>query len=593
MPYKIPDDLIPKPKQVWISKSKSGLEVFQLQKKALAKLVVPNCPSDAPFGIGLNTFKTLSEIASSRKFPILIPETLVYGYGFENPTLLYTDIKQGLQVIPKLSAQSFEIFLKILSSQRALTNSVIGPLALGKCPNSQFNKLYMRENELKQEFKCIHKTDVVIQRYIVAKGNMCSKYRVVLYEDDIKVFKISNKMRFDRSEYEKKQDCDSKPGTESSFIKSPAIITRNEKKSYQGTSLKAELVRKLTSKTEYFTKFSMTSQKEKKYETLEEFMNSIPLIQPKYNIGNLYAQLSKPRPKTIDTFENLSEDIVNGKISNKLRSMFCTDTKNIEVTNIIELKSQKILNSLGPLCKFIKETLDLFFLIKNNLKISEMICDFAEDTNKKIYFLQVKHTKCKSINYVPLKNIKLSNKFVCPGEHCYDKPPSLQTELFAQSILLPTKKVAPNKCKILLGTILGEKLDPIKNYKHINPRLFERVRVCENCFHFYNDKNERKAFENKSVGKLQYNFSDIPENEEEEILPMEENVRRFTLRREKSYMGMLGAKLYKFQKEMLSKIKASPPKPAIKKEFTVFDCKKRTIDKAIHYDDFIKSTFVV
>lgn len=589
IPKKLPEELIPRPKQVWMSKPKSGFEVAQLQKKNLAKTVMPSGPSDAPFGLGLNSYKVLSEISVTRKLSIPIPETLVYGYGFESPTLLYTDTKQVLQIIPKLSMQSFEIFLKILISQRNLSPNIISPLGLSKSPNSIFNKIYMRENDLKQDLKNIHKTDSVIQRYILPKGSMSSKYRVVMRREDTKAFKVINKSRFDRSANDIIQVNESKQDNESSFLR-PSTTTQHEKKSYLGSNLKTEIVKSLTKKEILLNKKSTSTFKENKYDTIEDFMASIPQEQEKYDLAQLYTQIYKPQSKTQDYFDDLPEDFINGKITNKLRSMFCTYTKNIEASNIIELKSQKILDNLTALFNYIKETLDLALLIKNNYKISELTCDFAEDTDKKLYFLQIKHAKCKKINYMPLKSIKMFKKFTCPGEHCDDKVPSYHNELFAQSVLYPTKKVIPSKCKVLLGTILGEKTGQNDNIKKLNPRLFEGVRVCENCFLYYNEKNDKRLIECRSLGKFKdFDISgEGDKDKDEDFVPVEERYKKRKLKCEDNYMSMLGIRLHKFQKEILSRALVSQPKIVLKKERSVFACKKKSIDNATHYSDFVK-----
>jgi hypothetical protein len=317
-------------------------------------------------------------------------------------------------------------------------------------------------------------------------------------------------------------------------------------------------------------------------------MESIPQEQEKYDLVQLYTQLYKPRPKTQDYFDDLPEDFINGKITNKLRSMFCTYTKKIEASNITELKSQKILDTLTALFNYIKETLDLALLIKNNYKISELTCDFVEDVDKKLYFLQIKHAKCKRVNYMPLKSIKMLKKFACPGEHCEDKIPSYHNDLFAQSVLYPTKKVIPNKCKVLLGTILEEKIDQNDNIKNLNPRLFERVRVCENCFLYYNEKNDKRLIECRSLGKFKdFNISEEGDKDED-FVPIEESYKKGKLKCEDNYMSMLGIRLHKFQKEILSRALASQPKMVVKKERSVFDCKKKSIDNATHYSDFVK-----
>ena len=157
------------------------------------------------------------------------------------------------------------------------------------------------------------------------------------------------------------------------------------------------------------------------------------------------------------------------------------------------------------------------------------------------------------------------------------------TEIFVQSILLPSKKVLPAKCKVLRGTILGDKLSPNNSLQQLHPRLFERVQVCPNCFLVYNDWTD-----NNMQSVLEHNGKHYLEDEDE-ILPVDYSVNKIKIRREPNYMGELGAALHRYNRNIIKKIYLRGSEmDVMKKEKSVFDCKKKSIDNAIRLEEFMK-----
>ena len=544
-------------------------------------MITPYSSPDGTVGCGLNTSKLLADIITQRPLPLLIPETIVYGYGFEVPTLIFTDNKGYVQILPRLQQSNFQTLTDIFSELRIINPSIIAPLALIKAPLSQYNKILMRNNELNLEWKNIHKSDIVIQRYILPKGTKCSKLRAKLKDNEIKIFKITNKNTFDRSNYEKNSDSLIRLNLTSGKI-SPQPESIKIPNNTDHRRSRIDFYRNSSSPIKVSNSIMLSPVKEVKYDNITEFMKSIYLNSSKSDISVLYQKLLKNNSRTADERETITEDIINGKITSKLRSMFCTESKNSSLSTIVELKSPKNTQGILKIFNMLKDHINTNILQPQNLKLTEIMCDFIEDYNKNIYFLQVKFAKFIQNVYVPLKSIKLFKKFSCPGDYCSGY--SNQNDLIEQIIALPKKKVLPKKCKILLGTILGEKLDPNDSLQQLNPRLFERVRVCANCFLVYNEKYEKKVDQNVRRKTL------VLENdlEENETRPVKNVSNKIKINKEYSYMGELGMKLHKINREALYKSVQNIRKKSItKKYFTPFDHKKKSIDKAIHLEEFL------
>ena len=126
------------------------MEVNLLREQELIDLITPLYEPIGVIGYGLQTSRLLFDVFSQKPLNLLVPETLIYGYGFERPTLLYTDYK-GLVQSKKIDENSYDSFIEILKSNQIINSSLISPLAVLKSSNSQFHKIFMRSNELKTE----------------------------------------------------------------------------------------------------------------------------------------------------------------------------------------------------------------------------------------------------------------------------------------------------------------------------------------------------------------------------------------------------------------------------------------------------------
>jgi hypothetical protein len=491
----LPKVKVLKPQRVWISKSKTSKQLIIDQGEKLIKTITPLITPEGILGHGLETIKLLIELSFQKPLKILIPETIVYGHGFEFPTFVYSDHKGFIKSSSTLLGNCFDSIYENFSACRLNNPIVTSPLALQKTPDGRNNKIYMHKNELLTDFQNISKDETLIQRYILPKGNICSKLRVIFRDSQVKIYKITNKHRFDKS-----------------------------------------------------------------------------------NVSNLFTQATCAK-KTSP--EPTSDDSIG--IQTELIKIFCTDSKNIKNSTISEQKSVKNSQKLAETFNTLKESINSIILINSNQKLSELICDFIEDYNKNIYFLQVKYYNCINYNHVPLKSLKNFKKFKCPGEYCSEKVSRSESiEGISKSFLLQSRNIVPNKCKVFRGAVFGQNNCESGTFQMLNPRLFERVRVCPDCFIAYNEKNSSKInYENMNNTNL------CKKSDEIEVLVKNQFFGKIKINKNPEYMSQLGKKVSDISKKLIRQ--ASGDFRSIrpqKKKSTVFFDQKKVIENILKLEEF-------
>jgi hypothetical protein len=555
---KKPEDVFKNQKKIWSEKPKTGVELSQKYSKELMDCLssqIEEDSVDSPFLCEIFTMKLLKDISKSRQLQIPIPESVIYGHGFDSATYIFNDSKGTLNYLPKQTTKTLEIISKIFSHHRHLTPLITGPVAIYRGSNSDSNKLYMREKELKSDLHSLHKKDVLVQRYILPKGSISSKFRVVLRHETIRVFKVSNTGSFDRSAYIKK---------------------KKEPQSNQigvFPNLKLELVKKLTEKSFIFNRSGFSVKNESHFEDIAEFMNCIQPFELPVKLEDLYCELFKMQGKTSNEPVEPNDDVIAVKIYSKLKSMFCTYSKSSYSSKITEIKSQRICESLTSLFNYIKEVINSSVLREKNLKISEFICDFFEDSSKNIFFSQIKSCRCVKSLYIPLKNSikekQRKKKFSCPGKYCQLTSSAQILNNSDDSTVKISKTFLNSKFSVLRGTLEQEKFDQIDNIQKLNPRLFEKVQVCENCFKTYNE-NLKKPLEDSKVQKKIEN----PQKNKQDP----------------KYMAGISQKLNLFTRissDMINHVEGRKEVKRMTRNCSFFDVKRRSILKAIQIEDFL------
>lgn len=389
---------------------------------------------------------------------------------------------------------------------------------------------------------------------------MVSKFRVVFKDEVVRVFRITNRVRFDTKSLEQEEDFESC----SKAVRLPLLRSLNEK---------------------ILTKTSFSSNKEHENSILE-FLNAIKQDLVKEDLASLIGKLEKIGDGGPDGEKETLDEVNSLSFVNQLRKMFCVYAENEEFSKVVELKCLGNFKELVNSFLVLKDCVNGTVLMQMNKKIEVFMCDFFEDCGKSIYFSQVKYCKCVESIHIPLKVVMKKNKekhkFKCPGKYCNQSVNANQVEVFAESILMPSKKVFPKKCKILVGTISDEKFENSDNMQKLNQRLFERTQVCKNCFSIYTEKLSKnqelsKTYIDPRKKEQTLDFKDIFNDTETHI-----NVRKNF-----SYMGKLGVKMFSFTKMQLMKNLQLPKVQSQKKVLTMFDLKKSSIIEDIKFDEFL------
>ena len=191
---------LPPKKKVWLSSTKSASVIAKIKEEALlSQVLYTDASISGHLKCGLNFFHIIASVC--RKFPlnINIPETLIYGHGFETPTFIYTDTNGILKYKSRINSLQLETIQEIFEYHRCkIKKTYTMPLAIVKCQNSLYDRILMKGSELKNEIKNGLKSDFIFQRYIFPRGNKACKLRVIWQEGiETKFYTITNKQRLD------------------------------------------------------------------------------------------------------------------------------------------------------------------------------------------------------------------------------------------------------------------------------------------------------------------------------------------------------------------------------------------------------------
>lgn len=86
----------PQEHKVWLSRSRGPEAVAKQYSEELFNEVryADTSFANTPWVPGLQSYYILHSLSKKTKLKINIPDTFIFGYGFENPTYIYTD-EQG------------------------------------------------------------------------------------------------------------------------------------------------------------------------------------------------------------------------------------------------------------------------------------------------------------------------------------------------------------------------------------------------------------------------------------------------------------------------------------------------------------------
>ncbi|CAG9310427.1 unnamed protein product [Blepharisma stoltei] len=546
-------------KRTWISKSKSGKEVIKQREMEIIQQIKfdANSNPSSLLQTGLHSYKGIAEIASHTKIYANMPETLIFGYGFESPTLLYTNEEGVLQVQQRLLPPQIDILIQILETWRFSNHSgVVCPLCIIIAPNSQFNRILMRESELKYEIKNAHKTDLIVQRYVLPKGRKSCKIRIVWTNKEIKVYKITNIERLDGKKehnpldsvyyYTKVNDIRKKYGNDRVPLTNHIKVSVKNQEQYNKALENVEIlimnekthemrIKSMTHLNDQKTKdleklefdYDISDDKTKKFSSkfldtsmgfydhfkwdhsstpkvpikpssaiyaeknadedlISYIKESIPSSPPQISLKKLYHSLSKVTRNEDEEDFPFDGSQLSNYFANKLRNMYCTDFSNPEKSVIYEMKTLKSYDKAIKQLHEIRKGINSSLLSKENQRLSQLVLDFAEDEFNNFYFLKIKAFQCEQKIH---KSLQLKGKnlnFICQGEHCSNLISDSQSDSFN----IPGDQDKSGKFMILRGAMIDDKNEEKELSKMLNPRLYERVPVCRNCYKTYTLKDK-------------------------------------------------------------------------------------------------------
>lgn len=516
----------PSQKKIWLSQPKTPENITKIRRKNLVEPI--SCYETLktmPMGCGLDNFKVLADLCQVHEISLTIPETVIIGYGFPSSVLLYTDEKGFLRVKKDLNTYHLKVLLDILEKYRCDNNhKYIGPLAIKREPDSNYNKIFMKKSEIVLEWKESYKVDVIIQRYILSKGTKSSKIRISMNRD-FKIFKIVNKIRQDF-----KEDRQSKISTASLKFNINSLNQKNifteiledchssslYGKSYEYFDFKNPDLNNLKNQDLYASRqsieknfnrfnprksiFNPVNPVKKNVLNIAEYLKACIDNPPCESIQQLLKKLKDAKKEYYDFDINTDDKIHSSLFREKLNSLFCLSIKNSSRSDVYEIKTFKGLSQALEMMNEFKRIINGYFLSQSGQKLTKLICDFVEDSHQNIYLIKIKNYEFTQITNFSFKKSP-TESFFCPGKYCDKQIKNFYNKVFRiQSYKILKKTIVAHEKKFD---------DPILM---LDPRLYEKVRVCKNCFNVYT-----KKFSKSNKKTLGYGFNIKSFNEKETL----------------------------------------------------------------------------
>ena len=500
-------------KRIWYSKPKTSEEINQQRSsKLLVSLSHKEETPQKPIDCGIKMLKVLAELCQRHDIYITLPETIIVGYGFQSPILLYTNEKGLLKVQQDLNNSQLKILLEIFEKYRRDPNyRYIGPLAIKREPNSAYNKVLMKQSEIVLEWKEAYKVDLIMQRYILSKGVKTSKIRISLTKE-LKIYKIVNKTRqdFKEDKFSKVQTAPVnvkrskspqknifnevaeenrtrlvKLGTQDLNNRRSILRVLDSAKKQENLSLKSPY--KSAELSRCFTKLDLTSNISVRKSI---FIVNDPIPAPsKKIISNLHEYFqSCLGPVSSKTIEELQRSLLNCKnddahfllddmmytnfFREKINKIFCIKSYDLSKVEVYDIKAFKGLENALNMIKELKRIINGYIFANYGLKVTKLVCDFIEDINQNVYFLKIKTYEYYKRKDYQIKKTPANLMFHCPGKYC---------------------KINNNKRKtnsFQTYDILNKHITDDTNFNdlsyHRNPhKLHQKVKVCKDCFDYY------------------------------------------------------------------------------------------------------------
>lgn len=457
-------------------------------------------------------FKFLASNCEVNEVYLTIPETVIIGYGFQSPILLYNDEKGVVRVQKNLNNMHFKLLIELFEVLRQKSSQEVCPLAIKKELESYHNRIIMKSEELAFEWKYAYKIDVILQRFICNKGCKASKISVSSSKE-LKVFKIINKSRNDLNTVEGASQTQkrirfslmkkSQKNSLQIFFKN--LIFRDNNHNFR-VSIKPDVQdlgkislqraenscnALLVPKSEFSCISNKTPDRlapsrksmmiapetttKKTIFTLSDYLKTCTKKSSFRSIQEIITDLKFCKSQDCELDFQGDEGFYVNNFKEKIKAMYSVNSKNLDSIDTYEIRSENKLKKLGELINVIRRVLNSQ-LYGQGKTVSTLWCDFVEDPEKTIYFIGIKSFETVPVKIQNLKRFQSFNRALCPGKYCKGNPKRVLNKL---SYTLMKKDLHADKCQGLS-----------------NASCLDQVKVCRYCYDEY-----------KSVAALKKNNS--------------------------------------------------------------------------------------
>jgi hypothetical protein len=206
---------------------------------------------------------------------------------------------------------------------------------------------------------------------------------------------------------------------------------------------------------------------------INDYLESCKGNLPSKTIEELKKDLKNCKHNDCELSIIAEELVYTNYYRHKVSDLFNIFTEDSTKSDIFEIKTSKGHTKALEMMQELKKTINSSL---KSRRVNKIICDFIEDETHTLYFIGISAVEYANLDTSPIKPFQLTSFFSCPGKYCnIDSKDSHQNTIY--------------KCQkrtILKKSLLENLKDQdLKANEILNPRLYERVQVCEKCFEVY------------------------------------------------------------------------------------------------------------
>lgn len=469
----------------------------------------------------------------TRKHPpkvhLNIPDSLIFGFGFKSPTLMYTNELGELTFHKGIEHWQFKVIVNVFKhlNERGKRLKGVSPLMIYKSDQGGYRRVFIRRVEAFDEWRSREKQplDCVMQRFIMPKGRQTCRLRVISVPQGFKAVVLSNRTRVDgKATTDISPAKEVRPPAGTSAWKEPeTVLPAGSDIHVQALFYQKVIEKRVEESIQRFTIEQPAKRKARLGSTHLSFDAEDSDLSPYFESelapvallalpqSELYAQLTRKPPKDAEDFEQNTMPLPSHLVR-LLRDRFCTDSTDTKKTSPLSIKTGKLIKPALMQTKLLR-TLVNRMIQRRRLRLVDLVCDFCEDWEGTWWLIKIKAYTVEEVPEVPV-HIKIDTAFKCPGDYCkISVPPDEHYSfigrdrvkfLYNGEMSELHNKHATMLYELSKKTMMMDKIqkggDTTELGDLLNPRLLERIRVCYNCFHTYKDKE--RTFFNAEISLL-------------------------------------------------------------------------------------------